>query len=58
MNTTIELMKYIENVESSFKALQTIIKLLEKKIDYLQDQFIKHLEDHQTGDHTKWELSE
>jgi len=51
-----ELIKYIEYVESSFKTLTTIIQLLEKKVEFLENSFITHLEDHQKGDHSKWQL--
>lgn len=51
-----QFIKYIEYVESSFKSLTTIIQLLEKKVEFLENSFITHLEDHRSGDHSKWQL--
>ncbi len=57
-NTNEELIKYLNHVEESFKRLETIIRLVEIKVNYFADCFITHLEDHQTGDHSKWDLKE
>lgn len=51
-----QLIDYLNNVEQSFKRLEIIIRLLEKKVDFFAKCFITHLEDHQKGDHTKWDL--
>lgn len=56
--TNEQLILYINHVEESFKRLEMIIRLLEKKLEFFSNCFITHLQDHQTGDHTKWDLPE